>query len=124
MTAPQGSEPSVRPWRLLSSHGLVLFYIGVRPGCTVGVISDGLSLTERTVYGILGDLRRAGMVNVQKEGRRHQYSVNYDAIVGHSVVPGGAELRHALRFLISRTLTLLDEEETADSDRSSGAQEP
>jgi len=119
--APRRSAPSVRPWRLLSSHGLVLFYIGVRPECTVALISAGLSVTDRTVYGILGDLRQAGMVNVRKEGRRHHYSVNYDAIVGQSAVPGGAELRHALRFLISRTLTLLDEDEGADGDGPSGA---
>ncbi len=111
MPSSQGSDPSVRPWRLLTSHGLVLFYIGVRPDCKIQEIADGLSLTHRTVYGIVGDLRREGMVNVRAEGRRHYYSVNYDAIVGHSVVTGGAELRHALRFLISRTLVLLDEDE-------------
>ena len=115
MVSPQGPDPAVRPWRLLSSHGLVLFYIGVRPGCTIKEICDGLSLTHRTVYGIVGELRQAGMVNVRKEGRRHRYSINYDAIVGHSVVPEGARLRHALRFLINRTLVLLDEDEDEDS---------
>ncbi len=111
MPSSQGSDPSVRPWRLLSSHGLVLFYIGVRQDCTVAEISDGLSLTPRTVHGTVGDLRRAGMVNVRKVGRRHHYSVNYGAKAGHTVVPGGAELRHVLRFLINRTLVLLDEDE-------------
>ena len=111
MPATQGSDPSVRPWRLLTSHGLVLFYIGVRPDCTIQEISDGLSLTSRTVYGVVGELRSERMVNVRKDGRRHHYSVNYDTIVGHSVVQGGAELRHALRFLISRTLVLLDDDE-------------
>jgi DNA-binding transcriptional ArsR family regulator len=90
----------------------VLFYIGVRPDCTIQEISDGLSLTDRTVYGVVGELRSERMVNVRKDGRRHHYSVNYDTIVGHSVVQGGAELRHALRFLISRTLVLLDEGES------------
>ena len=51
------------------------------------------------------------MVNVRKVGRRHHYSVNYGAKAGHTVVPGGAELRHVLRFLINRTLVLLDEDE-------------
>ncbi len=111
MPSSHGSDPSVRPWRLLTSHGLILFYIGVRPGCAIVEISDGLSLTQRTVYSILGDLRRAGIIDVLKEGRRHHYSVNYDAIVGHSVLPEGAQLRHVLRFFISRTLNLLEEDE-------------
>ena len=111
MESSQGSDASARPWRILSSHGLVLFYIGVRPGSTIAEIGDGLSLTPRTVYSIVGDLRRADMVNVRKEGRRHHYSVNYDAIVGRSVVSEGGELRHVLRFLINRTLALLDEDE-------------
>jgi hypothetical protein len=51
------------------------------------------------------------MVNVRKEGHRHHYSVNYDAIVGQSVVSEGTELRHVLRFLLNRTLDLLDEDE-------------
>jgi DNA-binding transcriptional ArsR family regulator len=109
----QASDHAVRPWRLLTSHGLILFYMGVRPGCTIADISSGLSLTPRTVYGILGDLRQAGMVDVRKEGRLHHYSVNYGAIVGHSVAPEGAQLRHVLRFLINRTLVLLDEDERA-----------
>ncbi len=111
MPSSQGSDPSVRSWRLLSSHGLVLFSISVRPGCTVAEISDGLSLTPRTVYSTLGDLREAGMVDVRKEGRRHHYSVNYGAKVGQSVVSEGTELRHVLRFLLNRTLDLLDEDE-------------
>ena len=116
MPSSQESDLSVRPWRLLTSHGLILFYIGVRPGCVIAEISDGLSLTPRTVYSILGDLRRAGLVNAIKEGRRHHYSVNYDAIIGHSVVSEGAKLRHVLRFFIGRTLDLLDEDEDEDED--------
>ena len=102
---------SVRPWRVLSSHGLVLFWISLRPGCTVAEISDGLSLTPRSVWGTVGDLRRAGMVSVRKKGRRHHYTVNYEATVGHSIVPGGGKLRHVLRFLAERALRNLDEDE-------------
>jgi DNA-binding transcriptional ArsR family regulator len=107
MASSQGSDPSVRPWRLLSAHGFVLFYISLRPGCTVTEISDGVSLAPRSVYGTLGDLRRAGMIDVRKDGRRHYYSVNYGARVGLSVMSGGTELRHMLRFLANRTLRLL-----------------
>jgi DNA-binding MarR family transcriptional regulator len=104
-------EARYRPWRLLSSHGLVLFYISVRPGCSSEDIATALSLTPRSVWGTLGNLRRAGMIEVQREGRRHRYRVNYDARVGLSVLPQGVELRTVLRFLASRTLRILDEEE-------------
>ncbi|MFQ5472982.1 MAG: hypothetical protein ACE5FA_08885 [Dehalococcoidia bacterium] len=111
---------SVRPWRLLSSHGLALFWISLRPGCTVAEISDGLSLTPRSVWGTVGDLRRAGMVNVRKDGRRHYYSVNYEGTVGRSIVPGGGKLRHVLRFLAERALRNLDEDERSGRDSQGG----
>lgn len=119
MASPQGSDPSVRPWRLLSSHGLLLFYISMRPGCTVDDVSDGLSLTQRTVYSVVGDLRQAGFIDVRREGRVHHYSVNYGATVGHSFVPGGAELRHVLRLLANRTLAFLEADDGARSLRRS-----
>ncbi len=109
MPSPSGSNPPARSWRLLSSHGLILFYVSVRPGCTVADIADALSLTRRSVWGTLGDLRRAGMVDVRKEGRRHHYSANYDAPVGLSVLPEGVDLRTVLRFLANRTLRILGE---------------
>ena len=111
MPSSKGPDSSTRPWRLLSSHGFVLFYVGLRPDCTVAEISDGLSLTRRSVWGTLGDLRGAGMINVRKEGRRHHYSVNYGARVGLSVMPEGVELRLMLRYLANRTLQLLAEDE-------------
>ena len=111
MTPSQGSDPSVRPWRLLSSHGFVLFYVSLQPGCTVSEICDRLSLTRRSVWGTLGDLRRAGLIDVRRVGQHHTYTVNYGAKVGVSVMPGGTELRHMLRFLASRTLRVLAEDE-------------
>lgn len=92
----------------------MLFYVALRPDCTVAEISDGISLSRRSVWGTLGDLRRAGMINVRREGRRHHYSVNYGAKVGLSVMQEGVELRLMLRFLANRTLRLLDEDEDED----------
>jgi DNA-binding transcriptional ArsR family regulator len=90
---------------------MILIYIGLRRGCTVAEISDGLSLTPRTVYSTLGDLREAGLLNVRKKGRRHHYSVNYAGKVARWLEPGGVELRHLLRLLANRALALLDEDE-------------
>ena len=66
-------------WYIWSSHGIVLFHIATHPGCTVVEIADELCLTQRTVWGAIGDLRRANMLEVERRGRRHFYSVNMDA---------------------------------------------
>lgn len=66
-------------WSLVSSHGAVLFVIATNPECTIKNIADDLCLTKRTVWGVIGDLRRKNMLLVRKEGRRHHYSVNLDA---------------------------------------------
>ncbi|HUF53917.1 MAG TPA: winged helix-turn-helix transcriptional regulator [Dehalococcoidia bacterium] len=73
-------------WYLWSSHGTVLFYIASNSGSTIQEIADGLSLTTRTIWGIVGDLRRAGMLVIEKEGRRHRYRVNLDAPFRHPTI--------------------------------------
>ncbi|HEX7456141.1 MAG TPA: winged helix-turn-helix domain-containing protein [Candidatus Nanoarchaeia archaeon] len=88
-------------WYLVSSHGAILFYIAVRPGCTINEIADAMSLTRRTVWGVIGDLRRAGMLHVRKEGRRHFYTVNLDAPFKHPVI-GGVKLHTILDGLVER----------------------
>jgi predicted transcriptional regulator len=75
-------------WYLVSSHGSVLFLIAANPDCTIREIAHAMSLTQRTVWTIVGDLRRMGMLNVRKEGRRHHYAVNLDAPFLHPTLRG------------------------------------
>ena len=75
-------------WYLVSSQGSVLFYIAVNPGCTIREIAEELALTQRTIWGLIGDLRRAHMLNVRREGRRHHYTVNLDAEFKHPIIRG------------------------------------
>ena len=75
-------------WYLVSSHGAILFYVAVNEGCTIREIAEAMSLTRRTVWGVIGDLRRADMLHVRREGRRHHYSVNLDAPFKHPVLNG------------------------------------
>ncbi len=75
-------------WYLVSSHGSVLFYIALNPDCTIQKIADEMSLTQRTIWGLIGDLRRASMLQVRREGRRHHYTVNLDAPFKHPVCKG------------------------------------
>ena len=88
-------------WYLVSSHGAILFYIAVRPECTIKEIAEAMSLTRRTVWGVIGDLRRAGMLHIRKEGRRHHYTVNLDAPFKHPVL-NGFSLRLVLGQLVAR----------------------
>ncbi len=91
-------------WYLVSSHGSVLFYIAVNPDCTIAEIAEAMALTRRTVWGLIGDLRRAKMLRIRKEGRRHHYSVDLDAPFKHPVLDGytlrvvlGELVEHAAR---------------------------
>jgi len=64
-----------RQWYVLSSHGIVLLYISLHPDSTIRDIAEALFLTRRTIWGIIGDLRKAGMIHVRKEGRRKTVGV-------------------------------------------------
>lgn len=66
-------------WYLWSSHGVVLFHIALHPGCTVAEIAESLCLTPRTVWGAIGDLKRAGMLVIERRGRKHHYNINLQA---------------------------------------------
>lgn len=80
------NKPHETGWYIWSSHGTVLFYIALHPRCTIVEIAEDLCLTQRTIWGIVGDLRRAGMLEVERDGRRHHYSVNLDATFRHPTI--------------------------------------
>lgn len=65
--------------RLLCSHGGALFYIASHPDCTIDDLANGLFVTRRTVWGLVGELKRAGLISIRREGRRHHYSVKQGA---------------------------------------------
>jgi DNA-binding IclR family transcriptional regulator len=88
-------------WYLVSSHGAILFYVAVYPDCTIKEIAEAMSLTRRTVWGVIGDLRRAGMLRIRKEGRRHHYTVNLDGPFKHPVL-NGFNLRVILGKLVEQ----------------------
>jgi DNA-binding transcriptional regulator LsrR (DeoR family) len=89
-------------WYLVSSHGAVLFYVAVHPGCTIREIAEQMHLTQRTVWGLIGDLRRAEMLNISRQGRRHHYTVNLDADFRHPIIKG-ISLRAVLGEIVEQT---------------------
>ena len=66
-------------WSIFTNHGAVLIHILGNPDATIRRISDDLGLAERTVVGVLQDLRLKGYLHVRKNGRNNHYRVNLDA---------------------------------------------
>lgn len=93
--------PVINSFHIVSSHGVVIFYIAVHPDCTIREIADALYLTRRTIWGLIGDLRRAGMIYVRKQGRTNHYTVNLDAPFLHPTLRGYT-LRHILGEIVEQ----------------------
>lgn len=72
-----------RRWTLITSHGLVLFYLAARPDATMRELSRIVGITERQVARIIRDLADAEMISVRRIGRRNNYAVNMEARFPH-----------------------------------------
>lgn len=64
-------------WSFLTNHARVLVCIAHDPGLRLRDIGELLSLTERTVFGIVTDLTDAGYVVKEKDGRRNRYRIQH-----------------------------------------------
>jgi DNA-binding IclR family transcriptional regulator len=62
-------------WSFLTNHARVLVCISDDPGVRLRDIATTLGITERTAFGIVGDLTRAGYVIKEKDGRRNRYRI-------------------------------------------------
>ena len=69
-----------------------------------------MTLTRRTVWGVIGDLRRAEMLHVRKEGRRHHYTVDLDAPLLHPTLNG-----YKLRIILGEVVGQNRRPEAADA---------
>jgi DNA-binding MarR family transcriptional regulator len=76
-------ERTERPWTLMASHGVVLFYLAANPDSTMREMSEALGITERQIARIVKDLGAADMLEVDRVGRRNTYRVNEDARFRH-----------------------------------------
>ena len=68
----------MREWSLITNHGLVLAAISRDSKQTIREIGDAVGITERTAYGIVVDLEKAGYIKRTKVGTRNVYSINSD----------------------------------------------
>ncbi|KKO02729.1 hypothetical protein LCGC14_0101780 [marine sediment metagenome] len=62
--------------QFFTTEGFTLLYIIKNPGCTIKDIAEARYLTRRSVWGMVGNLRRANLIRIEKEGRTHRYFFN------------------------------------------------
>ena len=62
-------------WTFLTNHARVLLCIAHDPGVRLRDIAARLDITERSAYGIVTDLARAGYIVKQRYGRRNRYQI-------------------------------------------------
>jgi hypothetical protein len=65
----------VESWRFLTNHARVLVCIAQDPDLRLRDAAAALGITERSAYGIVTDLTRAGYVVKEKDGRRNRYQI-------------------------------------------------
>ena len=70
-------------WELLSNHGMVLLHLAASPERTQRDLSHTLGITERQVGRIINDLEGAGMLQIERRGRRNYYVINANARLRH-----------------------------------------
>jgi len=67
--------PMVANWTFLTNHARVLLCIAHDPGARLRDIAVSLGITERSAYGIVTDLAKAGYIVKHKDGRRNRYQI-------------------------------------------------
>lgn len=66
----------MKEWSLITNHGLVLAAIARNTNKTIREIGDDVGVTERTAYGIVVDLEKAGYIKRTRVGTRNMYAIN------------------------------------------------
>ena len=92
-------------WTFFSNHTHVLVCLTHTPQPTMRQMAIQVGITERAVQRILAKLIAAGVVSVKKEGRRNQYTIDFDQ-----------QLRHPLEThkTIGEFIRLIDNEYQVD----------
>lgn len=70
----------MRRWGFLTTHALILIHVTQHPRSTVREIALAVGITERAAHAALQDLREAGIIERQRDGRRNNHSVNFSQL--------------------------------------------
>lgn len=80
----QNAEPRAPGrWTFLSNNAHVLICIARNPEARLRDIALAVDITERTAQRIINQLREAGVLNLEKAGRRNHYTINLDSELRH-----------------------------------------
>ena len=86
MNPRPSNRPPLPAWTLITSHGLVLLHVAAHESPTIREMAENLDLTERRIAAIILDLRKAGLVQITRIGRRNHYSLDPKARFRHPYV--------------------------------------
>lgn len=92
----------MRTWGFLTNHAHVLIQIARNPNSTVREIASTAGITERAAHAVLQDLRNAGVIRTQRNGRQNVNRVDPVALAKHR--PWGASDMEIPQQLIDATL--------------------
>ena len=70
----------MRRWGFLTTHALILIFVTPHLRSTVREIALAVGVTERAAHSALQDLREAGIIEREREGRRNSYTLNFDRL--------------------------------------------
>ena len=72
-------------WSFLTNHARALLLIADEPDARLRDLAGALDVTERTAYGIVADLTKAGYVVKEKDGRRNRYHIQAHVPLGDPI---------------------------------------
>ena len=73
----------MRRWGFLTTHALILIHVAQHSRSTVREIALAVGVTERAAHSALQDLREAGIIEREREGRRNSYTVKLDNLTAY-----------------------------------------
>ncbi|SFK24887.1 MarR family protein [Desulfomicrobium apsheronum] len=82
------NTPQASSWTFLTNHTHVMFCLSRDPGMRMKDIAGEVGITERAVQHIVADLRAAGYLVGEREGRRVRYTILRDQRLRHPLESG------------------------------------
>ncbi len=96
MPSPLTSPPIPATWTFLTNHAHVLVSLVQQPDRTLREVAAQVGITERAVQRIVSDLQDAGVLHVERTGRRNRYAVD-----GHQPLRHPLEAHRSVHDLLS-----------------------
>lgn len=77
------SQAKEHVWTFLSNYAHVLVCVARDPDLTLREIADFVGVTERAVHRIVSELEAAGVISIERAGRRNHYEIEFDTPMRH-----------------------------------------